>query len=95
MTKEEWIERQLAKAPEPTAEDIWWVLNRFGFPQEQVEAAYEAMLREKKEREQAEQRGSGHAGDALSASQGSRDRTTRPRSSRIPGRGADSHPSTT
>ncbi|MFE9626916.1 hypothetical protein [Streptomyces sp. NPDC006527] len=62
MTEEEWIERQLAKAPEPTAEDVWWVLNRFGFPQEQVEAAYEAMLREKEEREAAGQPGGGRAG---------------------------------
>lgn len=66
MTKEEWLERELAKAPEPTAADVWWVLNRFGFPQEQVEAAYEAMQREKKEREEAEQRGGGQAGDVLS-----------------------------
>ncbi|MGA5700791.1 hypothetical protein [Peterkaempfera bronchialis] len=50
MTKEEWIEQQLANAPEPTAEDVWWVLNRFGFPTEQVEAAYQAMLREKEKR---------------------------------------------
>lgn len=53
MTKEEWVALQLANAPEPTAEDVWWVLNRFGFPQEQVEAAYEAMLREKEERARA------------------------------------------
>ncbi|MBJ6640196.1 hypothetical protein H4K36_24200 [Streptomyces sp. DHE7-1] len=56
MTKEEWIEQQLANAPEPTAEDVWWVLNRFGLPAEQVEAAYQAMLREKEERAAAEQR---------------------------------------
>ncbi|MEU8772646.1 hypothetical protein [Streptomyces sp. NPDC048606] len=67
MTKEEWIERELAKAPKPTAEDVWWVLNRFGFPPEQVEAAYEAMLREKAmlrdkgRRAIAEQHGGGHA----------------------------------
>ncbi|MEU7554280.1 hypothetical protein AB0B01_18415 [Streptomyces sp. NPDC044571] len=62
MTREEWIERELAKAPEPTAEDIWWVLNRFGFPPDQVEAAYEAMLREKEARATVEQHGGGHAG---------------------------------
>ncbi|MFJ3983355.1 hypothetical protein [Streptomyces fungicidicus] len=49
MTKEEWIEQQLANVPEPTAEDVWWVLNRFGFPAERVEAAYQAMLREREE----------------------------------------------
>ncbi|MEV6776042.1 hypothetical protein [Streptomyces syringium] len=43
MTMEEWIEQQLAK---PRSRR----LNRFGFPTEQVEAAYQAMLREKEER---------------------------------------------
>ncbi|MFD8632372.1 hypothetical protein [Streptomyces sp. NPDC059533] len=61
MTKEEWVERELAKAPKPTAEDVWWVLNRFGFPPEQVEAAYKAMLREKGRHAIAEQHGGGHA----------------------------------
>ncbi|MFD8452752.1 MULTISPECIES: hypothetical protein [Streptomyces] len=64
MTKEEWLEREMANAPEPTAEEIWWVLNRFGFPQEQVEAAYQAMVREKEERAAAEQRADGHGDGA-------------------------------
>jgi hypothetical protein len=45
VTMEEWIERELAKAPKPTGKLVWWVMNRFDFPPEQVEAAYEAMLR--------------------------------------------------
>ncbi|MCZ1007679.1 hypothetical protein [Streptomyces lydicus] len=61
MTKEEWIELQLANAPEPTAEDVWWVLNRFCFPREQVQAAYEAMMREREESAEAERSGDSRA----------------------------------
>ncbi|MGA5320165.1 hypothetical protein ACPCIU_06955 [Streptomyces seoulensis] len=56
MTKEEWIELQLAKAPEPSAEWVRDMLIRFRFPPEEVEEIYQARLR-KEERAAEEKSG--------------------------------------
>lgn len=35
MTKEEWIEAMLAKAPTPTPEDVEWLCARFGLERDE------------------------------------------------------------
>ncbi|MBT2415498.1 hypothetical protein J7I94_34045 [Streptomyces sp. ISL-12] len=94
MTREERLERELAKAPKPAAEDVWWVLNRFGFPPEQVEAAYEAMLREKGEDARRQSGAEAAMRKTRIQDPGGQGTSYMSRGSETPGRGADSHPVT-
>ncbi|MGW1145477.1 hypothetical protein ACWD6I_10545 [Streptomyces sp. NPDC002454] len=54
MTTEEWVEKQLAKAPRRDAEWIKAMMLRFNFPPEEIQARYQQALQEDREYEAAE-----------------------------------------